>query len=73
MVRKRSTTIVEDLRPVDMDSLQSVVDDEIALYAADLGIDEKDIDARQWNDVLDTIQRHLFGTKKQLLKVDGGR
>lgn len=73
MARKRATTIVEDLRPVDMDSLQSVVDDEIALYAADLGIDEKDIDARQWNDVLDTIQRHLFGKKKQLLKVDGGR
>ncbi len=73
MARKRTTTIVEDLRPVDMESLQSVVDDEIALYAADLGIDEKDIDARQWNDVLDTIQRHLFGKKKQLLKVDGGR
>ena len=52
MARKRTATIVEDLRPVDMDSLQSVVDDEIALYAADLGIDEKDIDARQWNDVL---------------------
>lgn len=73
MARKRTATIVEELRPVDMESLQSVVDDEIALYAADLGIDEKDIDARQWNDVLDTIQRHLFGKKKQLLKVDGGR
>lgn len=73
MARKKVNTIVEDLRPVDMDNLQSVVDDEIALYAADLGIDEKDIDARQWNDVLDTIQRHLFGKKKKLLKVDGGQ
>lgn len=72
MARKKATTIVEDLRPVDMDSLQSVVDDEIALYAADLGIDEKDIDARQWNDVLDTIQRHIFGKRKKLLKVDSG-
>lgn len=73
MARKRTPTILEDLRPVDMDNLQSVVDDEVALYAADLGIDEKDIDARQWNDVLDTIQRHLFGKKKKLLKVDGGQ
>ena len=39
MARKRTTTIVEDLRPVDMENLQSVVDDEIALYAAELGID----------------------------------
>ena len=68
----RKKPIDTDIRECTIENLQTIVDDEIYLYSEQMGIEEKDISPRQWNDVLDTIQRHVFGKYKQLLKRNDG-